>query len=106
MAEELTNYIEDDWNDNSLTNRSAKEKGLYYSYSEGGTGDLLKGVYRPKWKVMRGSPTVTSGELVIQSGDYPYIQTQSKITTGSWSYDWRDLNQSAENLYTDFFFFF
>ena len=94
MAEEIANYIEDDWEDNSLTARSNPEKGLYYSYSDGGTGDLLKGVYRPKWTVTRGNSSkinASNGELVIEStGDdnNVCVATPSNISIGEWVFDY------------------
>lgn len=66
MAEEINNYIEDDWNDNSLTSRSASEKGYYYNYQDGGTGDLLKGVYRPRWESTGAGGSISSSNGYIQ----------------------------------------
>ena len=92
MAEELSNYIEDDWNDNALNNRSNPEKGIYYSYSDGGTGNLLKGVYRPRWDVADANPLTVSNNINISNtynddGRRGIIQTPSVLTIGSWSFD-------------------
>lgn len=100
MPNELPNYIEDDWNDNNLSGRSSADKGVYYAYSDGGTGDLLKGVYRPVWEILAGAPYASGGVLVSNddSGS-DAIATPSKWTTGSFRYDftWVGTIDSAWN---------
>lgn len=94
MAEEIANYLEDDWNDNALNNRSNASKGYYYNYHTGGTGDLLKGVYRPEWDYYKsaGRLTVTNGEIQVDydgSGSVDIIETPSQFYVGSWQFDWQ-----------------
>lgn len=92
MAEEITNYLEDDWDDNALSGRSNSEKGIYYQYGDGGAGDLLKAVYRPLWTVTGGNPSVQSGSVVFGGTDADAIETPADMQTGEWEYDftWTD----------------
>lgn len=93
MPDELDYYIEDDWNDDKLTDRDDPEKGLYYAYSEGGTGDLLKGVYRPRWDARNHSYTTEDGYLSPDSTneqdqmDVLGLVTTHKNIAGSFSFD-------------------
>lgn len=99
MAEEIANYIEDDWNDNALNSRSNAERGYYYNYHTGGTGDLLKGVYRPRWIIANGSPSASGGTLNLPAGDSTQqaVQTPSELSVGKWQYDFQfqERTQSA-----------
>lgn len=81
MVEEINNYIEDDWNDNAVTNRTNASKGYYYNYHTGGSGDLLKGVYRPRWIAETGSISASNGKL--QLGTDALAVTPSDITVGT-----------------------
>ena len=85
MVKTLTNYIEEDWGDNSKQDRTGNEKGLYYSYSGSGTGNLLKGVFRPSWTTesSNGGFNLSNQKLQLnnQGGDQ---RTVCPVTTGSW----------------------
>lgn len=96
MASELPNYIEDDWGDNALSGRSSASKGVYYNYHAGGTGDLLKGVYRPVWEVESGSPVAENGILNLKndSGATSTLAVPAALAVGSWSFDWKLTNTS------------
>ena len=83
----LNNYLEDDWDDNSLTGRTGAEKDVFYQYGTGGTGDLLKGVYRPRWDSISGSFTTSGGAL--QSTSNASVTTPSEATMGSFSMDYQ-----------------
>lgn len=85
----IDNYIEDDWDDNALTERAGSEKDVYYNYGTGGAGDLLKGVYRPRWNTESGSPTANDGEFELSPGNNTLQKaaTPSNLTTGEWSYN-------------------
>lgn len=86
----LNNYIEDDWDDNSLTGRTGAEKDVFYQYSTGGTGDLLKGVYRPRWEVESGYVEANNSQLEVPPGDTTTqnVTTTSEMSVGSWSLSW------------------
>lgn len=103
---EITNYIEDDWDDNNLTGRTGSEEGYYLHPSDNlisdvEAGSTLKGVYRPDWTVGQGSLSASSGDIVLSPGDV--LKTPSKLTVGSWSYDYTLLNVSS-TLYHRFSF--
>lgn len=91
----FTNYLEDDWNDGTLSGRTNAAKDVFYQYGTGGTGDLLKGVYRPHWiGEDTGDLTVTNGELecALQAthgtgAQAVKIYTTSNQTVGSWQWD-------------------
>lgn len=88
----LNNYIEDDWEDNALSGRKSVEKGVFYEYGTDGTGDLLKGVYRPMWTVESGGSSASSGILQVPSGNNgnQCVVTPSQMSIGEWSYDWKN----------------
>lgn len=93
MAEEINNYIEDDWGDNKLINRDSDKKGLYYSYNQTGTGDILKGVYRPRWthSIDSGSLTIENGKIKFSAGsNTDRLNTPSNLESGVFKYeqDW------------------
>lgn len=94
MAEQ-TNYLEDDWNDNALSGRTSAEKGVYYSYHDGGTGDLLKGIYRPVWTRPRaaGNISLSNGTVtwsLDDSVDYGNpIVTPTAFTVGRFEGDYQ-----------------
>lgn len=101
----LQNYIEDDWDDNALTNRSASQKDVFYQFSDGGTGDLLKGVYRPRWEIDQGSPSASNQQLEMPAGNTtaPVLITPSNIFTGSWSVDIRIVSSSTiDSVYLNY----
>lgn len=100
----LNNYIEDDWDDNALTSRSNPEKGLFYQYGDGGTGDLLKGVYRPRWEVTTGTVNATNSELLLQGGTSAQCRTQSILTVGSWQVDIEYQSGASAGTYICFLF--
>lgn len=68
VLSEINNYIEDNWNDNALSNRTNSETGYFLHPSDSlindfEAGDVLKGMYRPDWTATAGSPTVSSGSV-------------------------------------------
>lgn len=87
----LTNYLEDDWDDNSLTSRTSPSKDVFYQYGDGGAGDLLKGVYRPRWTTESGSPSATNNELQLSDGSTTYqaVSTPSNLSVGEWGIDFQ-----------------
>lgn len=95
----IDNYIEDDWGDNSLTGRTNPEKDVYFSRTDSGTGDLLKGVYRPQWS--SGGNVATSENnmaRVGRSGGNPgFIQSPSVASVGRFSYDVQRISSSSSN---------
>ena len=97
----LTNYLEDDWDDNSLTGRTDPQKDVFYQYSTGGTGDLLKGVYRPRWETESGSPSASSGYVAATNG---VVKTPSEVTVGEFTVEHR-LTQSIGDDFSDAFDF-
>lgn len=90
---EISNYLEDDWDDNNLTGRSSPSTGEFKEQTAGGTGDMLKGIYRPEWTVQGGSPAASSGVLVLD--DSESVSTVSKFTTGRWSF-WFQVQSSPQ----------
>ena len=101
---EITNYIEDDWDDNALTNRTDSTEGYFLHPSDGllsgdfEAGDALKGVYRPEWNTNSGSPTATNGELQMFDGSSTpqAVLTPSRFTTGYWEVNFK-YNSSPSN---------
>lgn len=99
----FNNYIEDDWDDNALTGRSASQKDVFYSFSDGGTGDLLKGVYRPYWnEIVTTDLNIQNGELefTLNSNDGTEsvnISTTTNLTVGEWSRDIKFASDSTDN---------
>lgn len=98
----LDYYLKDDWEDNSLVDRSATESGLYGTPRTNEAGDILIGRDRPEWRIRSGSPTVDSGRLAYSSGSTPWISTISNIAYGSWSYDYEETSIGGQNSYFDF----
>lgn len=87
---EITNYIEDDWGDNSLTNRSSSADGVYATPDGNEAGDVLIGRYRPEWNVGgNGTATGDNGQLNTTGGSSTetVVETQSQLTSGSWEWD-------------------
>lgn len=91
MASELTNYLEDDWDDNALTGRTNPSKGWFKQFGTGGTGDVLKGVYRPRWETESGSPSASGGVLQLPDGSSTRqgVSSPSKFNTGAWEFDFQ-----------------
>lgn len=94
MASEINNYIKDDWDDNALSGRTNAQKGYYKNYYDDGTGDLLKGVYRPVWNNQRnngnlsvGSGTVTYNNDTDSNDAGENLVVPSALTSGEWSFD-------------------
>lgn len=110
---QLTNYLEDDWNDNALTSRTGSTEGYFLHPSDSLTGagdyeagDALKGVYRPDWNVTVGTIDTSNGYVDFQntSGD-SFISTPSEFLVGSWEFDWRkSATFSSGNTSVNFFF--
>lgn len=92
--QEITTYIEDDWGDGALTARTDATEGYFLHPSDAQigddveAGDVLKGVSRPEWDT-DGSPTVSSGALLIHGTSGEYVRTPTDLTVGSWSIDSR-----------------
>lgn len=88
---ESTNYLEDDWDDNSLTSRTNPSDGVYAHPDANEAGDTLIGRYRPEWNVKDPTnTTVNSGTLVIpQNSDdtSKTVAVPSNFITGSFSSD-------------------
>lgn len=99
---ELSNYIEDDWNDNSLTSRSNTVDGVFAHPDANEAGDVLIGRYRPEWNVTNGSPTASSGVLNLNnsSGTDTVMVIPSNMSVGSWQYDWTLTNTDTSNAVT------
>jgi len=90
----LNNYIEDDWDDNALSGRTNPSKDVYYSITESGTGDLLKGVYRPRWRNVVPIFTSNSGNISAVNSELSLntesaAATSSNVDVGSWKHDFR-----------------
>lgn len=98
---EITNYLEDDWDDNKLTSRDSPAEGYFLHPSDGllsgdmEAGDALKGVYRPEWTQGQGASSrtsATSSTLQITgsaTGDTAGVKTPALATVGSWSFDYQ-----------------
>lgn len=96
--EERNTYIEDDWNDDALEDRSGSEEGYFLHPSDNllsaddvEAGDVLKGVYRPDWETVTGSqnPGVTDSRLEHDFDASTVYSTASNFTTGDWSMDFK-----------------
>lgn len=86
----LDNYIEDDWGDNFLRGRNNLEKDIFYKYSNGGNGKLLKGVYRPKWKNKYGGSSAANNQMEISDSSNngrQTVLTPSIISFGLMKFD-------------------
>lgn len=101
----LTNYLEDDWDDNSLTSRTSASKDVFEQIGDGGAGDLLKGVYRPRWETESGSPSATNNELQLSDGSTTVqaVSTPSAFTVGRWEWD-HDYNTNPTSGGTRLYF--
>ena len=92
---EILNYIEDDWDDNALTNRTDNTEGYFLHPSDGllsgdfEAGDALKGVYRPEWLEEINSLAVQNGRLEwSQTGDGEVmLSTPSDFSIGEFQMD-------------------
>lgn len=84
---EITNYLEDDWDDNSLTNRTNADSDVFAHPSSNEAGDVLIGRYRPEWTTENGSPTATNSRLELSDGDL--LATKSEQDTGEFSFDFQ-----------------
>jgi hypothetical protein len=78
-------YLEDDWNDDRLTNR------VPMSFTLEGI-KTFKG--RPEWIIVSGSPSVHNGMLILPAGNVSQqrIRTLSEFTTGMWKLDFQFTN--------------
>ena len=91
--DDIENYIEDDWGDDSLTNRSNTSDGVYAAPSANKAGEVLIGRYRPEWNITFSAPnssvSVSNGEVSISQSDNDtsIITTPTQIHTGEWSAD-------------------
>lgn len=96
----LSNYIEDDWDDNALSGRSQPIKDIFYQYGTSGAGDLLKGVYRPRWNVDSGSPSASNQQLELPDGSTTpqVVSTPSTFTTGSWKTDFQVASSTSSGV--------
>lgn len=107
---EITNYLEDDWGDNSLTGRSNSDEGYFLHPSDNlisdyEAGDALKGVYRPEWEILQSSSVYTGNSNLQLSGTDNAVATPSNLDTGSWSFDFsKTSNTEANNYYSVSFF--
>ena len=107
----IENYIEDDWEDNSLTNRTSPEDGPYAHSNANEAGDVLIGRYRPVWNTVNISNTVVQNNRVEMTvptnsngGIYNSFTTTSEFTTGSWSVDLQ-LDQTESGTGSHIFFY-
>lgn len=82
-----TNYLEDDWNDNKLTNRDNPTDGFFTHPQANEAGDTLIGRYRPEWSVGFGSINVSNGQIDETPTSDSRLDTSSQFVTGSWSID-------------------
>jgi len=69
----------DRWGDGKLMEREDRYEGRYVKTSLGPKPSY----YRPRWKVLTGSPTANVGEMVLPAGD----TTQQKVQMSSWNID-------------------
>lgn len=95
-------YISDDWDDNALTGRTNPETGAFpHPNDDKHAGDILVGMYRPEWTVDGGTPSVTSGHLVIDSSGEE-LSTASEANIGSWehTFNWSTNDGSGEYRFT------
>lgn len=89
VLEEIDTYIEDDWDDNALTNRTNSREGYFLHPSDDllsgdfEAGDALKGVYRPDWRQVEGSATVSGGLLRVPADTTAIISSPSEFNTGT-----------------------
>lgn len=86
-----TNYLEDDWNDNKLTNRDNPTDGFFTHPQANEAGDTLIGRTRPVWETESGSPSATNQQLELSAGDTTEqnVSTPTGFTTGSWEFDFK-----------------
>lgn len=107
---EITNYLEDDWDDNNLTGRASTTEGYFLHPSDGlisdmEAGDALKGVYRPEWTTQSGSPSATNQELQLADGSTTVqaVSIPSVFTVGRWQWD-HDYNSNPSSGGTRLYF--
>lgn len=96
---EIQNYLEDDWNDNRLTDREWRSsdisQGVFAHPDANEAGNTLIGRYRPEWN--RVDPTthnIIDGELVIpgdkdSNENEEVIATPSNVMSGTYKFDFR-----------------
>lgn len=100
--EEIANYIEDDWDDNSLTNRTSPDDGIFSHPDANEAGDIIIGRYRPEWFTNAGSPSASGGEMIIASSSDTSVSTSSNLDTGYWKLDFRLTSSSSGGFYNMF----
>lgn len=95
---EISNYLEDDFDDNSLTNRSNTDDGVYPAPDSNYAGDVLVGRYRPQWQKfdLPSEISATNGVLKINNtGNSPEVRTASQLNFGSWKEDFKSGSSSC-----------
>ena len=92
--EQIANYLEDDFDDNSLTSRSNTNDGVYAHPDANVAGDVFIGRYRPEWNATvndSGSVSATNGRVEFsEAGPEEVtgaISVPSDFTTGSFQSD-------------------
>ena len=78
-------FLEDDWEDNAVETRSNADDDVFAHPQSNEAGDMLIGRYRPSWVVTGGSPTASSGQLVLpdNSNGYQYLHVPSDYQYGT-----------------------
>lgn len=92
---EQTIYLEDDWNDNTLSSRTNASDSLYAHPQRNETGDILISRYRPDWDThfTEGSMTISATNNAVEfdgvsgGGDDGIIVSGSRQSVGRWEID-------------------
>lgn len=91
--EEKINYIEDDWNDGSLSGRTNASTGFFKEKNDSGsTGNLIKAINRPEWNVTDATVTANNRLQTDPNNDSSstsddQVNVNSEITVGTWSWE-------------------
>jgi hypothetical protein len=78
---EVSFGVRDDWGDGRLLAREGATSGRYVDHPT----QPISGYYRPTWRLDIGSPSATTGALVLPAGDSTTqkVLTDGSITTGT-----------------------
>lgn len=93
---EIQNYLEDDWDDNRLTDRQWRNsdinQGVFAHPDANEAGDTLIGRYRPEWKIDVENTVLDISNKNVKftqstnGSNSQAISTSTSYTSGSWKY--------------------
>ncbi|WP_414838161.1 hypothetical protein ACK3SF_02055 [Candidatus Nanosalina sp. VS9-1] len=91
IVEELSYYLEDDWNDNRLSSRNGSTSGGSYTADDGEVLDTAR--YRPEWTYDGDGLSINARNerLEITGGtgnnNHGYMYTSSELNCGTFEWD-------------------